>query len=80
MIEVHVLLHTILQRETPDGPLRHLDVQLPDGSDLQDLLMQLEIELEADQILLVVNGRLAAASQVLEQDDQISLMPALSGG
>ena len=80
MIEVHVLLHTILQRETPDGPLRHLDVRLPDGSDLHSLLTQLEIELEADHLLLVVNGRLAAATQILEQGDRVSLMPALSGG
>jgi sulfur carrier protein ThiS len=77
---VTVHLHTILQRQTPEGPLRVLEVDLPGGSTLLDLLHQMEIKLAGDDLLLVVNGRLAEEGQVLKEGDQVHLIPALSGG
>jgi molybdopterin converting factor small subunit len=77
---VTVHLHTILQRQTPEGPLRALEVDLPQGSTLIDLLGKLEITLAGDDLLLVVNGRLAEEGQVLKEGDQVHLIPALSGG
>ena len=77
---VTVHLHTILQRHTPQGVLRNLDVELPEGSTVGDLLRQLDIELGPDALLLVVNGRLVEADQTLQPGDRVNLMPAISGG
>ena len=77
---VTVQLHTILGRQTPGGIQRNLDVELPSGSTLEDLLDYLEIELNEDALLLMVNGRLVDINTELQPDDRINLMPAISGG
>ena len=77
---VTVKLHTILGRQTPGGTQRNLDVELPLGSTMEDLLDYLEIELSEDALLLMVNGRLVEIHTVLQPDDRINLMPAISGG
>ncbi len=77
---VTVHLHTTLQRQTPKGALRHLEVTLPTGSTLAELLARLEMEFKEDSVLLVINGRQADASQGLADGDEVHLIPALSGG
>jgi sulfur carrier protein ThiS len=79
-ITVSVHLHTTLQRRTPKGSLRRLDVALPVGSTLADLLDQLTIPREDESVLLVINGRQADAAQILRDADEVHLIPALSGG
>jgi len=79
-VTVTVHLHTTLQRPTPNGPLRRLDVTLPTGSTLADLLDRLSLPHLDDSVLLVVNGRQADAGQVLHDADEVHLIPALSGG
>ncbi len=78
MITAH--LHATLQRQTPSGPLRRLDVTLPPQSALKDLLEALAVRVESDAILLVVNGRLVSPDHVLGEGDEVHLFPALSGG
>jgi sulfur carrier protein ThiS len=78
IITVH--FHTILQRHTPQGAVRELDIEIPDGSSVGDLLRALEIELSPDALLLVVNGRLVEEQNILQPGDRVNLMPALSGG
>ena len=73
-------LHTILQRQTPDGLVRRLEVDLPGGSRVADLLLYLEIALPLDALLLAVNGRIGDPEQILEEGDQVNIMPAISGG
>jgi molybdopterin converting factor small subunit len=77
---VTVHLHTTLQRQTPKGALRRLEVTLPAGSTLADLLARLDVEFNHDSVLLVINGRQADASQGLADGDEVHLIPALSGG
>jgi sulfur carrier protein ThiS len=77
---VTVHLHTILQRQTPTGLLDRLEVTLPPGSSLADLLQQLEVSLELESLLLAVNGRVAEPDLPLAHGDRINLMPAISGG
>ena len=77
---VTVHLHTILQRETPEGMQRELDVTMLSGSSVADLMTDLGVELPLDAMLLVVNGRLAQPSYHLQEGDHIHLMPAISGG
>jgi sulfur carrier protein ThiS len=80
MINITIHLHTILQRQTPDGLINLLEIQLPADSTLADLLRDLNIELEPEHLLLAVNGRVAELDQVLQGGDQVNVMPALSGG
>lgn len=77
---VTVHLHTILQRQTPDGIVDRLEVALPQGSTLADLLRQVGVEMNPDALLLAVNGRVADLDALLSQGDRINLMPAISGG
>ena len=79
-MHVSVYLHTILQRQTPQGIVRQLEVTLPPGSNLLDLLSELLIELNPDQIMLVVNGVMVDEHTVLSDGDRVNLMPAISGG
>jgi molybdopterin converting factor small subunit len=77
-IEVH--LHTILQKETPEGVINRVDLDLAVGTMLGDVLNTLEITLDSDSLLLVVNGRMADINSVLTPGDVVHLMPAISGG
>ncbi len=79
-MKVVVHLHTILEKETPTGKQRHLEIEITQGSTLSDLLRMLEITLDPESMLLVVNGRTAELSQVLHEGDEVNLMPAISGG
>ncbi len=77
---VEVYLHTILQRQTALGRQKQLQVSLPSGSTMGDLIRSLQIELEPDHMLLVVNGKVVELEHELRDGDRINLMPALSGG
>ena len=79
-MHVSVYLHTILQRQTPQGIVRQLELTLPPGSSLLDLLGELNIELDPEQIMLVVNGVMADEHTLLSDGDRVNLMPAISGG
>ncbi len=80
MITVTVHLHTILQRQTPDGLVSRLELEIPSGSSLADLIQYLAIDLEPEHLLLVINGRVAELNRTLHTGDQVNLMPAISGG
>jgi molybdopterin converting factor small subunit len=79
-LTVVVHLHTTLQRPTPNGPLRRMDLALPAGSTLGDLLGRLSLTHLDDSVLLVINGRQADSRCVLRDGDEVHLIPALSGG
>jgi sulfur carrier protein ThiS len=78
LIMVH--LHTILQKPTDHGLVDRLQIELPDGSRLVDLIERLDIELSTEALLLAVNGRMADPERELKDGDQVNLMPAISGG
>ncbi len=73
-------LHTILQRETPQGLQRQLTVQLAEDSSIDAVLQLLEIKLPIEALILVVNGRLCPPTTILNNGDELDLIPALSGG
>jgi len=79
-VKVIAHLHTVLQRQTPEGLIRRLEVELPGGSRVADLMAALEITMPEDALLLAVNGRVAATDTVLQDGDQVNLMPAIAGG
>jgi sulfur carrier protein ThiS len=79
-MNVTVHLHTVLQRQTPEGLVRQLELLVPPQSNISDLLIQLEIDFPLDSLLLVVNGHLVEPDHMLVEGDKVNLMPAISGG
>ena len=79
-MKISVQLHTTLQKQTPEGLIDSVEVYLPLGSTLQELIAELDINYSLDALLLVVNGRVAEPSQALKAGDRVNLMPAISGG
>ncbi len=79
-MKIEVNLHTTLQRQTPQGLQRCVDLDLPEGSTLGDVLARLEIQFDPENLLLVVNGKVAEQSYKLAEGDKVSLIPAMSGG
>jgi len=77
---VRVHLHTTLQRRTPEGLQRRVEIALPPVSTLTDLLERLAIPPDCEAILMVINGRTADPGQALNEGDEIHLIPAISGG
>jgi sulfur carrier protein ThiS len=79
MATITVHLHTVLQRQGPEGPVRRLEVELPPDATVATLLHQLEIDYP-EPLLVVVNGRQAKQDRVLRYGDELHLVPPISGG
>ena len=79
-MRVTVHLHTVLQRKTPEGLLRRLEMTLSPASTLGDVLRSLDITPQDEAILFVVNGRQVEPHHPLADGDEVHLIPALSGG
>ena len=79
-MKVRVRLHTILRRETPEGIVDTLDLELEPSASVQSVIDRLAIRLKGESILLVVNGRIVAKEQLLAEGDEVRLIPAVSGG
>jgi sulfur carrier protein ThiS len=77
---VTVRLHTVLRRETPEGVVDRVALDLPDRSTVADALAQLGIGQQGQGILLVLNGRIVKRDHVLADSDELRLIPAVSGG
>lgn len=77
---VTVRLHTILRRQTPNGIVDRLQLELPSGASVATILHRLEIGLRGEAILLVVNGRIVKPDHSLVDGDEVRLIPAVSGG
>ena len=77
---IKVQLHTTLQRQSAQGMIRRVEISLPPGSTLADLLKTMEINIDPNSLLLVINGKLVDFSEELKDLDVVDLIPALSGG
>jgi sulfur carrier protein ThiS len=77
---VNVHLHSLLQRPSPNGLIRRLEVELPPGATLKELLTREGIVVDDENFLLVVNSRNVEPDQVLNDGDEVDLIPAISGG
>jgi len=77
---VTVRLHTTLRRETPEGIVDRLKLDLAPGATMRTVAEALGISLRDDAILLVVNGRIADVDTALAEGDEVRLIPAMSGG
>ena len=77
---ITVYLHTILQKRTAEGVMRSLELSVPEGSKVEDVLTGLEIKIDPDDLLITVNGQVVDESQVLFTGDRVDFIPAISGG
>lgn len=77
---VHVRLHTTLRKKTPQGIIDHVDLELSPGATPSDLLAQLDIRLRGGSMVVAVNGNLVKMDHVLQDGDQVRLVPSASGG
>jgi sulfur carrier protein ThiS len=57
-----------------------VEVELPQGGRVVDILSSLEISMPPETLILAVNGRVADIDQLLAEGDQVNIMPAISGG
>jgi sulfur carrier protein ThiS len=80
MMQLVVYLHTLLQRQTPSGPQSRVQVDLPEGSSIAELMLLLEIDMDPEHLLLVVNGKVVEPEYRLQPGDEVHLVPAISGG
>jgi molybdopterin synthase catalytic subunit len=81
-MRVRVLFFGIL-KDVAGGPAD--DVHLPDGASVRDLLMQLEVQIprlkqSLSSLALAVNQQYAGPETRLHQDDEVALLPPVSGG
>jgi molybdopterin converting factor small subunit len=77
---VSVRLHTTLRRDTPEGVIDRMTLELSPRATVQTVLDALGISVRDDAILLVVNGRIAEITTALTEGDEVRLIPAMSGG
>jgi sulfur carrier protein ThiS len=60
--------------------MRSLELSVPEGSKVEDVLAGLEIKIGPDDLLITVNGQVVDESQVLFTGDRVDFIPAISGG
>ena len=77
---IHVRLHTILRRKTPEGVIDRLDLELGPEATVETVLSRLDIKLQGRSVLLVLNGKLVDRAAGLSDGDELRLVPAISGG
>ncbi len=77
---VRVKLFATLRELFPDlGIGEPMEVKLPDGASVSDLIEKLEIP--PDEVKLVyVNGRLRSMDYVLSEGDEVGIFPPVGGG
>jgi len=79
-LHITIHLHTTLQRSSPQGLIRQLEVEVSPGDTLRDLCARLGIAVDEENTLLVVNHCNVGPDQVLSDGDDVHLIPAISGG
>ena len=79
-ISVKIFLHATLIKYSADGKTRKLQVSLPAGSTINDLIKKLGINQSEHNLLLSINGKVAEEKQMIMDNDSVHLMIPLSGG
>ena len=75
-MRVKLKLMGVLKQKTPDDGA----VELPDGATIEDALRALDIPVDSVQVF-TVNGQLERdRARLLEQDDELSVLPPVGGG
>ncbi|HET7011917.1 MAG TPA: MoaD/ThiS family protein [Anaerolineales bacterium] len=79
-MRITVRLHTILRRETPEGIIDRISLDLPAMTTVSEAIRRIELPIRPRTMLLVVNGKLVQEDHVLGEGDELRLVPGVSGG
>ena len=77
IVIVRVRLFAALKARAGTG---ELTLELPDGARVSDALAQVDHLAEGLPLVLAVNREYAAADQILRADDELAVVPPVSGG
>lgn len=78
-MQVKLKLFAGYRRYLPeDGQGTARDLEVETDTSVHDLLSMLNVPIEGS--VMLVNGRMAAPEQVLEEGDVVAAFPALAGG
>lgn len=77
---VHIILHSIYRKETPDGLQSHLDLELEEGTTLGRVIEILGYGDQFDNMLVVINGEIADRDDIPKEGNTVRIMPVMSGG
>jgi len=78
MIKVHVKLLSVLSKKVPISARGRIDLELPEGSTIADVIRELDIKLEVHCSL---NGEITRdKSRILKDGDEMSLFRPIGGG
>ena len=78
VVQVH--LHTVLQYQAATGRVSSLELQLPEGACVADVLRELDIQMAPEALILVINHRVVDVQAPLADGDRLDVVPAISGG
>jgi sulfur carrier protein ThiS len=79
-MKVSVKLLTVYRSKLPEGTEGNTcTLQIPDGSRIEDLLNEFDIQMDAASVVLI-NGYSAKELQQLEEDDEVCVYSAMAGG
>jgi len=79
-MRIHVRLHTILRRETPEGIIDRVTLDLPPRTTVGEAVRRMEFPTRPRTMLLVVNGKIVQEDHALAEGDELRLVPGISGG
>jgi sulfur carrier protein ThiS len=80
VINITVILHTIYQVQTSEGPVGKLELTIENGKTIAAVLKHMGISFHAETGLLVVNGKNVGLNHHLSNGDELHLIAAISGG
>jgi molybdopterin converting factor small subunit len=76
---VFVRLHTVLIDKASSSE-SNLRLEIPAGQLVKDVIQQLNIIFPEDSLIIAVNHRVTNETRVLQDGDQVDLIPSMSGG
>lgn len=80
MPKVVVHLHTVYQKKTEQGMVRRIEFEISSRLPVFRLLQELQVEIATDNTLIVVNGKSESIYYEIKPNDEIHVIPAISGG
>ena len=78
-MRIEVRLYATLRRCRPERPDGRLDVELPEGATVLEVVNLLGLD-PAEIHLVMINGVGRDLNQPLRQDDRLGLFPPIGGG
>lgn len=75
-VKLFASLAALVPGSVPGCPV---DVDLPPGSDVRDLVSRLHLPEDAPRVIFV-NGRAESMDRVLRETDEVGMFPPIGGG